>query len=107
MLGFGESTTIVQDRKTLSTHILQYCDSKDWSEGCERVVELGKANNYLVSTHFTFRTQGRIYVGSQIADMCLADIIFCTLPINEEEVSAVIKQVSGLTPNMEGAEKYR
>ena len=104
VLGFGEFTCIVQDRTTLSTHILQYCDSKDWSEGCSRVVELGKTNSCLVSTHFTFRNEGRVYVGSQIADMCLADIIFCTLPINEEEASVVIRQVSGSLPKMRHAE---
>ncbi|KAG9240687.1 hypothetical protein BJ878DRAFT_524820 [Calycina marina] len=49
--------------------------------------------NTFLSTLCTFEHNRRIFVGSELLDMSLADIIDCTIPLQEVHIATVIKQV--------------
>ena len=60
-----------------------------------RLIELASADeNLFLEVHCLFDHNRKVYVGTELSDMSLADIIDCTMPINEVQLSAVLGQVS-------------
>jgi hypothetical protein len=89
----GKSTSIIFDRKNHDPSVLQHCNINNWTELRHLLADLAKTNEFLISTYSIFSLDKEIYIKSQLADICLADIISCSLPVTEEHASAILTQV--------------
>ncbi|KAH8797852.1 hypothetical protein F5884DRAFT_758946 [Xylogone sp. PMI_703] len=92
----GSSTTIVYTRKTFDEYVLQYCKSLQWSQYRTRLIELTRAENgnpLFIATHFIFPYKNCIYVGSEVAYISLYDIISSTIPMTDDHISAILRQI--------------
>ncbi|KAE9373856.1 hypothetical protein N431DRAFT_456582 [Stipitochalara longipes BDJ] len=93
-LGFPNSHTfLVWTKEGTGSYILQDCAAEDWTDQRAKIAQIARANSALICTHLMFRDNNRVYVASQIADMSLADIIPCSILIDELQVSAIIGQL--------------
>ncbi|KAI9763380.1 MAG: hypothetical protein M1840_000572 [Geoglossum simile] len=92
ILGCSGLTCIVYDRETYRPHILQSCRENITTQ---RLLLAGIAgeSDLFISTHFVFVYRDNIYVGSEVAGICLADVIDCTIPLREAHVSSILKRV--------------
>ena len=60
-----------------------------------RLIELASAEeNLFLSVRCVFNQNQRLYVGTELSDMSLADIVDCSIPVNEIHLSAILGQVS-------------
>jgi hypothetical protein len=92
-LGFSNATLIVYEQMTMIRHVLQFCGRQNWTKHRCAIVEAARTSTSLVNTHFVIYEEDRVYVGSQLADMCLADMIHCS-EMTEVHVSAILRQVN-------------
>ena len=90
----GTSTQIVFERGTGMPYILQWCKKDHKTNARVSLAELARSCPNFLPTHFIFDDHDTVYVGSQYGDICLADIIGCTMPMDETQVSVVLKPVS-------------
>lgn len=81
-------------KQNYSPHVLQSCHEKRWTVPRAWLVNIARECESFVATHFVFSHKEDIYVVSQIADMCLADVIDETLEMTEDYASAELTQVS-------------
>ena len=96
-LHFPGSTTDIVYERNHDDHILQRCKKQEWSSCRAKLIEIThaeKKNELFIATRFMFSYRDYVYVGSDIADICLADIIYCTIPMIDHHVSAISKQAS-------------
>jgi hypothetical protein len=90
----GTSTQIISERGTGTPYVLQWCKKDRGANVRVSLAELARSCTNFVPTRFIFDDYDTVYVGSQYADICLADIIGCNMSMNETHVSAVLKPVS-------------
>jgi hypothetical protein len=99
-IGYKKSTSIVYERNTqipqkdYKPYILQSCHKTDWTVPRARLVDLARESAFFVPTRFIFFRDDDICVGSQIADISLADVIHGSIPMTENHASAILTQVS-------------
>jgi hypothetical protein len=93
-VGRKGSARYVYERNSYEPHLLQSCNKQDWTVPRSQLVEAAKQSRFFVSTHFVYSHKREVYVGSQIADMCLADIIWGSISLTEDHASAILTQVS-------------
>ncbi len=74
--------------------MLQSCNRRDWIVPCCQLVDIAKESKFFVSTHFVFPDEEDVYIGSQIADICLTDVIDGSISMTEDHASAILTQVS-------------
>lgn len=102
----GSTTTAFVYERDGSDHAMQSCKRWQWSPCRAKLINLTQSpqrNNSFLATHFTFSDGDRIYVGSEIAHMCLSDIIHC-VAMTDEHVGAVLSQVRKPSKNQCEAE---
>lgn len=87
------TTQILYETSSFTPHVVRSCKNKYVSHNQRRIVEFAETSKLFIRTHFSFSLGDTFYVGSQVADMCLADIIPCTLKIAEVHAASIIKQV--------------
>lgn len=80
-------------------HILQWCPKGDLSIYRTMLLGIAKQNEHLIKSNFMLQHKERCYVGSQIANICLADVIYCSIPMSEDDVASILTQVS-ITPSL-------
>jgi hypothetical protein len=90
----GTSTQIIFERNTYTPYVLQWCKKNYETNIRVSLAELARTSPAFLPTRFIFDNCDTVYVGSQYADICLADIIGCTMSMNERHVSAILKPVS-------------
>lgn len=102
-LGCQGSTSLVfrkdfdSKRDTLNYMVLRFCDRCDFTPEKSQLVEMAYDNASFLSTGCLFDYNQKVFVGSELADMSLADIIDCTIPMDEVHLSTILDQVSFLT----------
>lgn len=93
-LGVWGSAWTVRDRKTSTEYVLQSCHQSAWTVPRLRLLELAKQRTDLfVTPKFMFFRKETAYVCSDIAGICLAELIDGTIAIQEIQAAAIIKQV--------------
>jgi hypothetical protein len=93
-LGVWGCTWTVRDRKTLKQYVLQSCHQSAWTLPRLRLVELAKQRaDLFVAPKFLFFQRETAYVCSNLAGICLAELIDSTIVIQEIQAAAIIKQV--------------
>lgn len=95
-LVLGDSTSIFYPKKNLQQRtVVSFCDKIFYTEEMSRLVEIAHApeNNSFLSTSCVFEHEDRMYVGSELSDIALADIINCNIPVREQHLSAILNQV--------------
>jgi len=93
-LGVWGSTWTVRDKTTSKEYVLQSCHQSDWTLPRLRLLELARQSDDLfVAPKFMFFQRERAYVCSDIAGICLAELIDGTIAIQEIQAAAIIKQV--------------
>lgn len=101
-LGDSGSTSLVF-RKDFDTEsampnyfTLRACHPSDFTAEKKQLVEMAVFHNNALFLHVrcAYSYGQQLFVGSELADMSLADIIDCTIPIDEVHLSAVLHQVS-------------
>jgi len=92
ILGRSGLTCIVYERRTFYPHILQFCEKSITNQRL-LLAEIARDSDLFISTHFMFVYKDNIYIGSEVAGICLADIIDCTLPLSEAHASSILKKV--------------
>lgn len=93
-IGRKKLASLVYERKGYTPHVLQSCNRRDWTVPRCQLVEIARDSKFFVSTHFVFSHEDDVYIGSQVADMCLADIIGGSISMTEDHASAILTQVS-------------
>jgi hypothetical protein len=93
-IGRKKLTLLVYERGDYKPHVLQSCNRRDWTVPRCRLVDIARKSKFFVSTHFVFPHEEDVYIGSQIADICLADIIDGSISMTEDHASAILTQVS-------------
>ena len=101
----GSATSFVYELNG-DDHAMQSCKRRQWSACRAKLINLARANKLFLATHFTFSDEDNVYVGSEIAHMCLSDVIHC-VAMTEQHVGAVLLQVSTASRNTYGAEAAR
>lgn len=92
ILGHSGLTRIVYERGTFRPHIIQFCQ-KDITEQRLLLAQIARDDDLFITMHFTFVYRDNIYIGSKVADVCLADIIDCTVPLTEVHASSILRRV--------------
>lgn len=93
-IGRKKLALLVYERKDYKPHVLQSCNRGDWTVPRCRLVDIARESELFVSTHFVFPHEEDVYIGSQVADMCLADVIDGSISMTEDHASAILTQVS-------------
>lgn len=75
-------------------HLLQWCRKEDFSVCRSMLLNIASDDEGFLSHNFRLTHRDRCYVGSEIASICLADMIYCSVSIKEEHASAILTQVS-------------
>jgi hypothetical protein len=86
------------NEKECVAYIQQSCNKRKWTRPRARLVEISKEHiarerPSFIATHFVFHKGEDVHVISQIADICLADIIEA-FEMTEDHASAILTQVS-------------
>lgn len=90
------ATKIFYERSSFTPHVVRSCEKTYVSENQRDLVEFAKSTKSFIQTRFNFILGDTFYVVSQVADICLADIIPCTLEITEVHAASIINQVRTL-----------
>jgi hypothetical protein len=101
-LGFSGSTSIIFTRQPLDKYncaVLRFCDEVAFTAEKRRLVETALAETALANERFltvlcSFSYNQKIFVVSELADISLADIIDCTIPLQEIQLATILDQVS-------------
>lgn len=93
-IGHKRLTLLVYERKDYKPHVLQSCNKRDWTVPRCQLVDIARESKFFISTHFVFPHEEDVYIGSQVAEMCLADVIDCSISMTEDHASAILTQVS-------------
>ncbi|TGO90369.1 hypothetical protein BPOR_0067g00110 [Botrytis porri] len=99
MLGYTNSTFIAYPKEAKrgphSEYVLKSCTIRNYTPERLRLVDLAREakGEFFLKTLCVFRYEERMYVGSELSDMSLEDIIHCTIHLNEHHLSAVLIQV--------------
>lgn len=88
------TTKIFYEKRTFTPHVVQFCRKRYVSKESLQLVDLARTSKSFIKTHFTFSWGDTLYIGSQVADMCLADIVHCSLKMTEAHAAAILNQVS-------------
>jgi serine/threonine protein kinase len=101
VLGLSEQFTdrrstayIIYERRTFQPHVLQSCLREEFSIYRCALAEMARTNDLFVRTNFVFSYRGLCHVGSQLVDICLADIINCDIPLTDGHIAAILLQVA-------------
>jgi hypothetical protein len=94
-LGAAESTSIVFEKMNLGHVALRFCPLSGYSAEKKRLVHIAQKaeQTSFLTTRCIFNYEQKVYVGSELSDMSLADIIDCTIPLQEVHLSAILNQV--------------
>lgn len=84
---------IVYEPSTYISHVLQFCNSEEFTDHRRNLIDITRESPLFVPTHFYFEEGERVYVASEYQDICLADVIDCTRKLTEEHASAILNQV--------------
>ena len=100
-LGNSGATTIVYRKPNLDCAVLRSCSETQYTSEKKALVELSRtqSNLHLLSTKWIFSHSKRLYVGSELSDMSLADIIDCTISLEENHIKTILNQVTCQTVN--------
>ncbi|KAH8787539.1 hypothetical protein F5882DRAFT_461552 [Hyaloscypha sp. PMI_1271] len=95
-LGDSEATRIVYQKLTFDYAVLRSCPETEYTSEKKALVELSRtqSNMHLLSTAWVFSYKRRLHVGSELSDMSLADIIDCTISLEEIHVKTILHQVA-------------
>lgn len=100
VLGYTSSTFIAYPKTTgkspYSEYVLKSCATKEYTPERLRLVDISreiKGRELFLATLCDFRFEERMYIGSELSDISLEDIIYCTIQLNENHLSAILKQV--------------
>ena len=98
VLGDMNTTSIVfqkyPENKAFGLAVLRFCERKHFTDEKRKLLEAaGQKSQLFLSTLCVFEHNRKIFVGSELSDMSLADIIDCTIPLQEIHVATVTKQV--------------
>ncbi len=97
-LGYAKSTFIAYKTTTFEPVVLRSCRKIDYSPNRELLVEISKApgGSGFVEIICIFAHNENVFIGSQLGAMALADLIDCTIPLQEMHLATTIKQVGSL-----------
>ncbi|KAJ8062047.1 hypothetical protein OCU04_009827 [Sclerotinia nivalis] len=100
VLGYTNSTFIAYPNNTKKTphseYVLKSCAIRDYTPERLRLVDLAHdtiGSGFFLTTLCVFRSKERMYVGSELSDISLEDIIHCTILLNEDHLSAILNQM--------------
>jgi hypothetical protein len=88
--------SIIYERKTYDEHVFQYCKKGEWSRFRSMLTDRTCArwkNKLFLATNFVLSYRENVYVRSEVADMCLAYIIYSNIAMKEEHIAAILKPV--------------
>jgi hypothetical protein len=94
-LGLSGSTSIVFPRQPLSNSdcaVLRFCDEVAFTAEKRGLVETA-INEHFLSVRCLFSYDRKFFVGSELSDMSLADIIDCTIALREIHLATILAQV--------------
>ncbi|KAH8807071.1 hypothetical protein F5884DRAFT_899531 [Xylogone sp. PMI_703] len=74
-------------------YVLQSCLLSEFILERAELIQMAWIYPSFVSTKCVFRYNDKVYVGQEKADMCLMDIISCTISLKENHVSAILSQI--------------
>ena len=89
-------TACIAFRKvTYERVVLKHCEDKYYSPERKFLVDIGRVNGniYFISTLYTFKHREKSYVASELSDISLADLIDCTMRLDEINISTILGQV--------------
>ncbi len=93
-LGLARLTLLCYEKsKPERRCILRACECQEWTPARSELAELARIGNLFVLTQCIFFHNNRVYVGSEKMDMSLADIIDCTITLDESHVCTVLRKV--------------
>lgn len=94
-LGYSTTTRIVFKFTTLDPVLLKSCKSFSYTDLRGKLVEIAKTSQdaLFLETKCVFSYRQDVYVGSELSDMSLEDIIDCTIPLQEVHLSSILYQV--------------
>jgi hypothetical protein len=94
-LGSTESTSIVFEKINPGHVALRFCQLSGFSAEKKRLVHIAQKAEQtgFLTTRCIFNYEQKVYVGSELLDMSLADIIDCTIPLQEVHLSTILSQV--------------
>jgi hypothetical protein len=91
------STSIAYTRATDKSIVLRFCSEKDYTPQKQQLVELAfldLESNAFLSTACVFAHNDLYYVGSEMSDISLEDIVESSIPLEEEHIWTILCQVS-------------
>jgi hypothetical protein len=94
------ATSIVYQWSTHHPLVLRSCAEKDYTSQKRQLVEFARANlksepndSPFLSIECVFKHGSKYFVGSELSDISLEDIIECSIPLEEEHLSTILCQV--------------
>ncbi len=94
-LGDSGGTSIVFHSITCDYVVLRSCPETRYTSEKKALVELSRtqSNKHLLLTACVFSHKRRLYVGNELSDISLEDLIDCTIPFEEKHVKTILGQV--------------
>jgi hypothetical protein len=89
--------TKISDRESHEPHYfaLRSCNRVEPTPERRRLIEVASGDeNLFLTVRCLFDHNQRVHVGTELSDMSLADIVDCSIPVNEIHLSAILAQVS-------------
>lgn len=92
-LGLSGSTSIVFQPASCGVFVLRFCNEDDFTPARKILMRMSASIDGLISAPCHFFYDRKCYIGSELSDMSLSDIIECTLPLQELHLSTILSQV--------------
>ena len=104
-IGYSASTCIAYQKISFTCVVLKSCPESSYTPIRRWLAEIALAqskdasekiskNSLFLPTICCFKYQNRRYVGSMLSDISLADIISCTILLQESHLASVLEQVT-------------
>ena len=81
------------ENNTYKPYVLQACPKEAWNESWDKLLQIAHSNPAFLSPRFLIHDKDRIYIGSDLADVYLQDVIGCTRQLTEKHVAVILSQV--------------
>lgn len=91
----SEKTRIVYEKENEYTPVvLRSCNLDDWTPERLGLTRITKYQSSFLSTRCIFPYNGQMYIGCELQDVSLLNLIDCTVPLSEDHIKAVLQKVS-------------
>lgn len=92
-LGYSGTTRIVYETDTYSPVVLESCSLQSWTTERLGLIRIANSAISFIPTRCYFSHEGQMFIGTQVWDVALSDIMACAIELFDIHIRAVLKSV--------------